>query len=131
MSWHSSSNVAIENFEFLICLEGMMSLSNSSEVRSENPFVVSLNAVVSDNRVMTTATGNTDELSGRIRRAVLASRRGFRLSDVEHVGDLWQWRGCANKGLVSRVHRSSGVSHGGALKLKEHGLSFFNHPPLT
>src|SRR5205085_827661 len=104
----------------------MMSVKNiSSEVRSENPFVVSLDAVVGDDGVAAAAAGDSNELTGRVCRCVFAAWRFFCSSYVKHVGDLCQ-RPCGLcKLTISRIHWSPGISYDCTLEINECGVCFF------
>src|SRR4051812_22963965 len=100
---------------------------NSPEERCEDPLVMSLDTVIGDDGIVTTAAGDADKLSGRIRRTVFAARRGIGLSDIENVSNRRQRPTSGiNKGLVGRVDGSSGVSHHGALKLNERRVGPLN-----
>ena len=57
------------------------------EVRSEDPLIVAINAVVGDDGSAFAATGDADELHGSVFRCVFAARRFFFGVGIENIRD--------------------------------------------
>ncbi len=64
----------------------MMRARASAEIGSEDPTVVTLNAVVTENGTAAAAAGDADERTRGVFRIVFAARRFLYSSGVEDVG---------------------------------------------
>src|SRR5947199_8301225 len=69
-------------------LRMLFEVALSFEQRRENPFVMSIDSIVSDDRVALAATGDAEERTSWAGRVVLTSRRCLCRLGIKHTGHL-------------------------------------------